>query len=117
MRATRLPTYRAMTANVQTLASAGFVEKTPLERYAAPEKPSLIGMSRAEIADALATVGVPEAQRRMRVEQIWNWLYVRGAAGFAQMTSVSKDLRAALDGKFTLARPEIVAEQVSVDGT
>src|SRR5215472_426111 len=94
-----------------------FIEKTPLERYAAPEKPSLIGMSRAEIAAALGTVGVPEAQRRMRVEQIWNWLYVRGAGGFAQMTSVSKDLRAALEEKFTLARPEIVAEQVSVDGT
>jgi len=97
--------------------AAGFVEKTPLERYAAPERPSLIGMSRAELADALGAVGVPEAQRRMRVEQIWNWLYVRGATGFAQMTSVSKDLRAALDGKFTLARPEVVAEQVSVDGT
>jgi 23S rRNA (adenine2503-C2)-methyltransferase len=51
------------------------------------------------------------------VEQIWNWLYVRGATGFAQMTSVSQELRTALDGKFTLARPEIVAEQVSVDGT
>src|SRR5437763_6495334 len=96
---------------------AGFVEKTPLERYAAPEKPSLIGMSRAELAEAFGTVGVPEAQRRMRAEQVWNWLYVRGATGFAQMTSVSKKVRAALDEKFTLARPEVVAEQISVDGT
>ena len=89
----------------------------PLERYAAPEKPSLIGLSRAELAAALGSVGVPEAQRRMRVGQIWNWLYARGASGFEQMTSVSKDLRAALAEKFTLARPEVVAEQVSVDGT
>ena len=96
---------------------AGFVEKMPLERYAAPEKPSLIGLSRAELAAALGSVGVPEAQRRMRVGQIWNWLYARGASGFEQMTSVSKDLRAALAEKFTLARPEVVAEQVSVDGT
>src|SRR5262249_1692235 len=58
-----------------------------------------------------------EPQRRMRAEQVWNWLYVRGATGFAQMTSVSKDLRAALEDKFTLARPEVVAEQISVDGT
>ena len=107
-----------MTTHLETRAPpAGFVEKTPLERYAAPEKPSLIGLSRAELADALGAVGVPPAQRRMRVEQIWNWLYVRGATGFAQMTSVSKDLRAALEEKFTLARPEVVAEQVSVDGT
>jgi 23S rRNA (adenine2503-C2)-methyltransferase len=107
-----------MTAKLETSApSAGFVEKTPLERYATPEKPSLIGLSRTELADALGTVGVPEAQRRMRVDQIWSWLYVRGATGFPQMTSVSKELRAALDEKYTLARPEIVAEQVSVDGT
>jgi 23S rRNA (adenine2503-C2)-methyltransferase len=106
-----------MTTNLETSAPSGFVEKTPLERYAAPEKPSLIGLSRAELADALGTVGVPEAQRRMRVDQIWSWLYVRGATEFPQMTSVSKELRAALAEKYTLARPEIVAEQVSVDGT
>jgi 23S rRNA (adenine2503-C2)-methyltransferase len=106
-----------MTTNLETSAPFGFVEKTPLERYAAPEKPSLIGLSRAELADALGTVGVPEAQRRMRVDQIWSWLYARGATEFPQMTSVSKELRAALAEKYTLARPEIVAEQVSVDGT
>src|SRR6267142_599201 len=53
----------------------------------------------------------------MRAQQIWNWLYVRGAKDFGEMTSVSKDTRAALAEKFTLARPEVVAEQVSVDGT
>jgi 23S rRNA (adenine2503-C2)-methyltransferase len=107
-----------MTTSLETHEPpAGFVEKTPLERYAAPDKPSLIGLSRAELADALGSVGVPEAQRRMRVGQIWNWLYARGATGFEQMSSVSKELRAALAEKFTLARPEIVAEQVSVDGT
>jgi 23S rRNA (adenine2503-C2)-methyltransferase len=96
---------------------AGFVEKTPLERYVAPERPSLIGLARPALADALATVGVPASQRRMRAQQIWNWLYVRGATGFDQMTNVSKELRVALADKFTLARPEVVAEQVSVDGT
>jgi 23S rRNA (adenine2503-C2)-methyltransferase len=107
-----------MTTSLEISAPpAGFVEKTPLERYAAPDKPSLIGLSRAELSDALGVVGVPEPQRRMRVGQIWNWLYARGASGFPQMTSVSKELRAALAEKYTLARPEIVAEQVSVDGT
>jgi 23S rRNA (adenine2503-C2)-methyltransferase len=107
-----------MTTSLHTGARlAGFVEKTPEERYAAPAQPSLVGLSRAELADALGSVGVPDAQRRMRAQQIWSWLYVRGASGFEQMTSVSKDLRAALADKFTLARPEVVAEQVSVDGT
>ena len=33
------------------------------------------------------------------------------------MTTLSKEMRAQLDRHFTLARPEIVAEQISVDGT
>src|SRR5438045_4678185 len=53
----------------------------------------------------------------MGVKQLWNWIYVRGVTSFAAMTSVSKELRAALEERFTLARPEVVAEQVSVDGT
>jgi 23S rRNA (adenine2503-C2)-methyltransferase len=94
-----------------------FVEKTPLERYVAPEKPSLIGMSRAQLAEALAQAGVPEAQRKMRVQQLWHWIYFRGFTEFDAMTSVSKELRAALAQRFTLVRPEVVAEQISVDGT
>jgi 23S rRNA (adenine2503-C2)-methyltransferase len=93
------------------------LEKSPLERYVAPAKPSLVGMSRAVLADALGAVGVAPAQRKMRVQQLWHWLYVRGVQSFAEMTSVSKELRAVLDTHYTLARPEVVAEQVSVDGT
>jgi 23S rRNA (adenine2503-C2)-methyltransferase len=102
--------------SLQTETTA-FVEKMPLERYVAPEKPSLIGMSRAELADALGEAGVAPAQRKMRVQQLWHWIYFRGFTAFDEMTSVSKDLRAELAKRFTLARPEVVAEQVSVDGT
>jgi len=94
-----------------------FVEKLPLERYAEPAQPSLVGMPRAMLAQGLAEVGVPEGQRRMRVQQIWHWLYVRGAPDFDVMTTLSKDLRAALARRFTLARPPVAAEQISVDGT
>jgi 23S rRNA (adenine2503-C2)-methyltransferase len=93
------------------------LEKTALERYVPPAKPSLVGLSRAQLADALGDIGVPEKQRKMRVQQLWNWIYVRGVTRFPAMTSVSKDLRVALDERFTLERPEVVAEQVSVDGT
>jgi 23S rRNA (adenine2503-C2)-methyltransferase len=93
------------------------MEKTPLERYVPPAKPSLVGLSRTALAETLAGIGVPERERRMRVQQIWHWLYVRGSRSFADMTSMSKLLRADLEEHFTLERPEIVAEQVSVDGT
>src|SRR5215472_1098635 len=94
-------------------ASTGFVEKTPLERYVPPAKPSLVGLSRAQLTEALAAIGVPAAQRKMRAQQMWHWLYVRGARRFDEMTSVSKDLSAALERHFTLARPEVMAEQIS----
>jgi 23S rRNA (adenine2503-C2)-methyltransferase len=53
----------------------------------------------------------------MRVQQIWHWLYLRGAEDFDAMTTLSKELRSALAQRFTLARPEVAAEQISVDGT
>jgi 23S rRNA (adenine2503-C2)-methyltransferase len=93
------------------------LEKTPLERYVPPAKPSLVGLSRAALSGALGAIGVPPAQRKMRVQQIWHWLYVRGVPSFDLMSSVSKELRAQLDAHYTLARPEVAAEQVSVDGT
>ncbi|MGE0061577.1 MAG: 23S rRNA (adenine(2503)-C(2))-methyltransferase RlmN [Xanthobacteraceae bacterium] len=105
-----------MTAITET-EPAGFVEKAPLERYVPPAKPSLVGLSRAQLAEALGALGVPEGTRKMRVQQLWHWIYVRGVTSFDVMSSVSKDLRAALDAHHTLARPEVVAEQISVDGT
>ena len=104
-----------MTALADIAAPA--LEKTPLERYVAPEKPSLVGLDRAALGEALAAIGVPERQRKMRAQQLWHWIYVRGTQDFDAMTSVSKDVCAALAARYTLARPEIVAEQTSVDGT
>jgi 23S rRNA (adenine2503-C2)-methyltransferase len=56
------------------LETAGFVEKTPLEHYVAPDKPSLVGLTRAQLAALLGAIGVPEAQRKMRVQQLWHWI-------------------------------------------
>src|SRR5215813_14127914 len=96
-------------------STAVSIEKVPLEAYVAPSKPSLVGLSRPELAAALAEVDVPAGQRKMRVQQLWHWLYVRGATTFDEMTSVSKELRAELEKRFTVGRPDVVAQQVSVD--
>jgi 23S rRNA (adenine2503-C2)-methyltransferase len=80
-------------------------------------KPTLVGLSRAELGTALTAIGVPERQAKMRAAQLWHWIYVRGVTDFAAMTNVSKDLRAALAGAYLIDRPEIVSEQVSTDGT
>ena len=107
-----------MTTTIENApAAVPFIEKAPLERYVPPDKPSLVGLTRAQLAALLGAVGVAEAQRKMRVQQLWHWIYFRGLTSFEAMTSVSKELRAELAQRFTLDRPEVVAEQVSVDGT
>ena len=80
-------------------------------------KPSLAGLGREGLRAALAEIGVPEKQQRMRVAQLWSWIYVRGVNAFDQMSDVSKDLRARLEAAYSLERPQIVSEQVSIDGT
>jgi 23S rRNA (adenine2503-C2)-methyltransferase len=82
-----------------------------------PALKSLLGLPRAELADALTALGVPERQRRMRASQIWRWIYNRGVGSFDAMSDIAKELRSELVRHFTLERPEIVTEQLSTDGT
>ncbi|MCY1231039.1 Dual-specificity RNA methyltransferase RlmN [compost metagenome] len=94
------------------------IAKAPQVRTAPQaEKPSLIGLLREDMAKALVEKGIPERQVKMRVSQLWHWLYVRGVSDFDHMTNVSKDMREMLKQHFTIARPEIVEEQISGDGT
>ena len=68
----------------------------------------IIGLTRTGLKAQLADAGVPERQLRMRVNQLWRWIYNRGVTSFDDMTDVAKDLRSQLEEQFTLERPEIV---------
>ncbi len=78
---------------------------------------SLAGLTRAQMADALISIGVDAKSLKMRVGQLWHWIYVRGATQFNEMTNVSKALRQTLSEHFDLSRPTISSEQISKDGT
>ena len=80
-------------------------------------RPTLVGLTRARLGDAVRGIGVPEKNVAMRTRQLWGWIYVRGITDFEQMTDVSKDIRQRLAAAHTLARPAITTEQLSVDGT
>ena len=99
-----------MTTLLENPASAAVPEATPA-------KPSLAGMTKPELMRALLAAGVPEAQCKMRAAQLWNWIYARGARDLLDLTNIAKGLRGELNASFTLARPEIAAEQISEDGT
>jgi 23S rRNA (adenine2503-C2)-methyltransferase len=78
---------------------------------------SLIGLAPDGLGAALSGAGVPDKAARMRQRQLWNWIYVHGARDFAAMSNLAKDFRGAMEERFTLARPEVVTEQISQDGT
>jgi 23S rRNA (adenine2503-C2)-methyltransferase len=80
-------------------------------------RPSLVGLTREELKAKLAGIGVPERELRMRVGQLWHWIYFRGARAFDEMSNVGKGMRQALADAYTLERPQVVSEQVSKDGT
>ena len=78
---------------------------------------NIVGLPRLALTDVLGDIGVPEKMRRMRMRQIWHWMYNRGATDFSVMTDISKDMQRKLDEAFVIARPEVVTEQISSDGT
>jgi len=78
---------------------------------------NLVGLTREQLREALIAAGTPEGQVRMRVGQVWQWLYNWGVRDFAQMTNLAKDFRARLAGHFTIELPQVVTRQISADGT
>lgn len=90
----------------------------PASRVAAADRrPSLVGLPLPELRAAALAAGAREAEAGLRARQLFHWLYVRGAASLAAMTTLPAALRARLDERWSLDRPEIVAEQRSADGT
>lgn len=78
---------------------------------------NLIGMSRTIMHEKLLEIGTPEKQVKMRVGQIWQWIYQKGARNFSQMTNLSKQYRELLSKNLTIDVPQVVSKQSSKDGT
>lgn len=100
---------------MKTLPSG--VEPIVSPRYTFDENKSLIGLSHSEVAEKLKEIGVPEKQCKMRAQQIWHWIYFRGAKTFDEMSNISKDMREKLKHHFGVGRPEIIEALISKDGT
>ena len=83
-----------------------------------PDGPmNLVGLTRAQMRDVLIEHGTPEKQAKMRVGQIWQWIYEKGVRDFAVMSNLAKTYRAELAEHFVIEVPEVVSKQVSLDGT
>jgi len=75
------------------------------------QRVNLIGLSREQLAAVLAETG----EKPFRARQLWHWIYHRGAADFAAMTTLSKDLRGRLVERFNVDRPAVSRDQLSTD--
>jgi 23S rRNA (adenine2503-C2)-methyltransferase len=82
-----------------------------------PGRQSLVGLMKPELRDTLMGIGLDEREAKMRASQLWNWIYHNGVTDFELMTNIQKGFRQKLADTFLLDRPEIVTEQVSIDGT
>ena len=87
---------------------------TPAEGIVASQAAvNLFGLDRAQLRAEFAEMG----EAPYRADQVMLWIYRRGVDDFAQMSNLSKDLRARLAQRFVIQPPQLVAEQQSVDGT
>jgi hypothetical protein len=87
---------------------------TPAPQQQLTPKPSLAGLGREGLKGALASIGVPDKQLRMRVGQLWSWLYARGVTSFDDMLNVSKDVRAQLQAAKEQATSQLTTGQQSL---
>ncbi|MFN0114293.1 MAG: 23S rRNA (adenine(2503)-C(2))-methyltransferase RlmN [Paracoccaceae bacterium] len=78
---------------------------------------NLVGLTRDGLRDALIAAGTPEVQAKMRVGQVWAWIYHWGVRDFALMTNLARDYRTLLAERFEIRLPEVVTRQISADGT
>jgi 23S rRNA (adenine2503-C2)-methyltransferase len=102
------------------MSSPGHIDPVPVTRPAEPRpdgKIDLVGLSKAEMREALTTAGLDARGAKLRAKQIWHWVYNRGVTDFALMTDIARAQQPWLTDRFVIGRPEIVEAQVSVDGT
>ena len=78
---------------------------------------NIVGLTREALKAELARIGTPEKQLKMRLNQVWQWVYQCGKRDFNVMTNLSKAFRAELEANFVIEVPEVVTKQVSDDGT
>ena len=76
-------------------------------------KQTLLGKTLPELQQVALSVGL----QKFAGKQLAEWLYVRRATSFEQMTNISLKGRQALEEQYTIGRHEPVAEAVSKDGT
>ena len=78
-----------------------------------PQRVPLLGLSAAELEQAVVAAGMP----RFRARQLWRWVWRHGLTSFEEMSDLGKPVRQTFSEMFSLARPAVTSRMVSSDGT
>ena len=76
-------------------------------------KPNLLDLDRKGLEGFFLARG----EKVFRASQVMKWIYERGVTDFADMTNLSKTLRSGLSDTASIQLPEVVADQLSSDGS
>ncbi|HTP60610.1 MAG TPA: 23S rRNA (adenine(2503)-C(2))-methyltransferase RlmN [Burkholderiales bacterium] len=74
---------------------------------------NLLGLDSQGIEQLFAGLG----EKPFRARQVLKWIHRRGAADFAAMTDIAKDLRAKLAAQAAIEPPVVVGDGTAADGT
>ena len=74
---------------------------------------NLIGLTLPELKEIVTKIG----EKPFRANQIWQWLYLKNAHNFDQISNLPKDLREKLKENYSISPPKIIKDLTSKDGT
>ena len=74
---------------------------------------NLMGLDRSAMETYFASIG----EKSFRASQVMKWIHQVGVSDFAEMTNLSKALRASLSETAEISVPTIISDNLSQDGT
>ncbi|MFH0989221.1 MAG: 23S rRNA (adenine(2503)-C(2))-methyltransferase RlmN [bacterium] len=77
------------------------------------QKKNLKGLTLPELQLFVESLG----EKKYRAQQLFSWLYAKGAPSFEEMTDISKHFRLVLEGSASVDNLTLIHQKVSKDGT
>ena len=76
-------------------------------------KENIFGKSLEELTDLILSLG----HSKFRAKQIYNWIYLKSAKSFTEMSDLPKNLQETMSEQFRIGSLDLVERQESTDGT
>ena len=95
------------------MTQALHLQDTTRDMAGDPQRVPLLGLSAAELEQAVVAAGLP----KFRARQLWRWVWRHGLTSFEEMSDLGKPVRQTFSEMFSLARPAVTSRMVSSDGT